>query len=255
VKSFAAEKSMVLENFTLEGPWATIIIDRNKETEYDGFLRLGEPQGRRAIPIKISVRGTTSIDPTECSFPKLKIKIASKNDEGIFNGSDSIKIATHCGDEKSPSEAGRIRNGGAGTSAEYMAYQILSTLNIPAQQTQFTKIAYVDPSNSNFQPLTRPAFLLETEKAMAKRLGAEVVKYTQDPLDHKGLHFDNITANNVSAKSAALLHLTEILLGNNDFSLPLSNIILDPDQMMSGIKNVVILKSTAIRFNFKPPVS
>ncbi|WP_413288212.1 hypothetical protein [Bdellovibrio sp. HCB337] len=241
--SFAAEVSTALENITLEGPWEKIIKDRNKETEYDGVMRLSQAQGGRLVSIKISVRGTTSIDPKECSFPKLKIKVANKTDADIFDGSNSIKIGTHCGDEKSASEAGRIRNGGAGTRGEHLAYQILTALNVPHQSTQWAQITYVDPTSTKFQPRTRPAFFLETEKAMSKRMGAEVIDYTQDPHDREGLQFDNITSDKVNGKSAALVYLSEMLLGNNDFGLPLSDEVLDPDEMMFGIKNVVILNS------------
>lgn len=241
--SFASEAPTAFESITLEGPWAKIIKDRNKETEYDGFIRLNQAQGGRSIAVKISARGTTSIAPTECSFPKLKIKVANKADAGIFGGNNSIKIGTHCGDEKSPSDAGRIRDGGAGVRAEYVAYKILDALNVPHQKTQLIQITYVDPTNSKFQPRTRPAFFLETEKSMSKRLGAEFINYTQDSYDREGLKFDNIIADKISAKSAAIVFLSEMLLGNNDFSLPLSDQIIDPDEMQVGIKNVFILKT------------
>ena len=112
--------------------------------------------------VAVSVRGHTSKRETECTFPKLKLKLA---------GSRSIKIGSHCGDAAddvlSP-KYGRLQNEKS-PHREALIYQLLRAADVPVLNARPARIAYVEQGQS--APLERNAILLEDDDDAMRRLG------------------------------------------------------------------------------------
>src|SRR5689334_5150025 len=101
--------------------------------------------------VAVSVRGHTSRRETECTFPKLKLKL---------KGNGSIKIGTHCGEagegQLSP-KYGRLANEKS-PLREALVYDLLRAVGAPALRTRAARITYVDKEAG--EPLQRHALLL-----------------------------------------------------------------------------------------------
>src|SRR3954469_18212898 len=75
--------------------------------------------------VEVSVRGHTSRRETECTFPKLKLKL---------KGSGSLKVGTHCGesaDGQLTLKYGRLANEKS-PLREALAYAMLHAAGVPA---------------------------------------------------------------------------------------------------------------------------
>jgi len=120
--------------------------------------------------VRFSLRGHTSLDPTECTFPKLSATLEPGEalDRSIFRGLKSIKIGTHCGErgdgERSPK--GRLANDKA-PLREAFVYRLLDTLGVTTLKARPAEITYIDGHETR-----RHAMLLEDVDATAARLGA-----------------------------------------------------------------------------------
>ena len=112
--------------------------------------------------VAVSVRGHTSRRETECTFPKLKLKLKEAG---------SIKIGTHCGeaaDEQLIPKYGRLSNEKS-PHREALVYDLLRAVDAPDAQ---------DPARAHHlrrqgqgTPLERNALLLEDDDDAMKRVG------------------------------------------------------------------------------------
>jgi uncharacterized SAM-binding protein YcdF (DUF218 family) len=128
------------ENVTVPG----VVTFKDPQTGTDVALR----------DVEVSVRGHTSRRETECTFPKLKLKL---------KGAGSLKIGTHCGespDSQLTEKYGRLANEKS-PQREGLAYRMLSAAGVPSLRARLARVTYVDSGESNAQPLTRNALLLE----------------------------------------------------------------------------------------------
>src|SRR5581483_122560 len=114
------------------------------------------------------VRGHSSRQETECSFPKLKIRFedADALTRSIFRGTRTVKIGTHCGessaDELTP-RFGRLANERA-AHREAFVYRLLGVLDVPTLLARPARITYVDSSSSaKRRVVTRDALLVEDD--------------------------------------------------------------------------------------------
>src|SRR3954451_21856204 len=126
---------------TLEAPLKEL-FDRGAEDEnftVAGTLRYKDPSSGADVELRdleVSVRGHTSRRETECSFPKLKLKL---------KGAGSIKIGTHCGeagDDQLTAKYGRLANDKS-PHREALAYQVLAAAGVPTLRARAARITYV----------------------------------------------------------------------------------------------------------------
>ena len=89
-------------NVTLEAPLEDLFSKSQNNAEYavKGVLRFADAAGHdTAIEnIDVSVRGNTSKNETECSFPKLKLRFPAGSGSPMFGNVKAVKIGTHCGE-------------------------------------------------------------------------------------------------------------------------------------------------------------
>ncbi|PYR36502.1 MAG: hypothetical protein DMF93_19845, partial [Acidobacteria bacterium] len=96
--------------------------------------------------VKVSVRGNSSRNESECTFPKLKLEWPSA----------SLKIGTHCGESTDGSvtaKFGRLPNEHS-PRREAFVYQLLDVLQVLSLKARPARITYV---SSGREPLVRNA--------------------------------------------------------------------------------------------------
>jgi len=193
---------------TLEAPLQDLFA-RGAEDEnvsVSGTLKIKEGNGSdtELAGLEVSVRGHTSRRETECTFPKLKLKL---KDGG------SLKIGTHCGetaDATLTAKYGRLANENS-PLREALVYRILHTVEAPTLRARRARVTYVDASQG--PPLVRNAFILEDDDDAMKRVNgtAEIQMET----------FGSVTVRNAGA-DAARIAFAEALIGNFDWCLKFS---------------------------------
>lgn len=156
--------------------------------------------------VEVSVRGHTSRRESECSFPKLKLKL---------KGAGSLKIGTHCGEAPAgqlTQKYGRLANEQS-PAREALAYSMLRAAGVPTLRSRPARVTYVDPSVQAAQPLTRNALLLEDDDDAMRRVGGtkELTLET----------FGNVASRHAS-EDAGLIAFGEAMVGNFDWCLKFS---------------------------------
>lgn len=153
--------------------------------------------------VAVSVRGHTSRRETECTFPKLKLKL---------KGAGSIKIGTHCGesaDNQLTQKYGRLANERS-PQREALAYQMLEAAGVPTLRARPARITYVD---AGAQPLTRNALILEDDDDAMRRIGGT----SELPMEA----FGDVAARHASG-DGGLIAFGEAMIGNFDWCLRFS---------------------------------
>ena len=151
--------------FVLEANWDELDGDRDQESEErPGQVHWTSPSGEEiTIPIEVKTRGNFRLRKSTCSSPPLRLDFPGTGTEGtLFHGQDKIKLVSHCRNRD---------NFEQNLLEEYLAYRIYNLLTDISFRVRLARITYVD-SMGNADPVTRMAFLIEDEDAMADRLGA-----------------------------------------------------------------------------------
>lgn len=185
------EDDAVLE-ITLSGPLSAVFIDRHERRDRNFSL------GVDGVDVDVLVRMRGNSRALQCSFPPLRLNFSSSHSDGsIFAGQKKLKLVTHC---KSPDDYE------ANVLEEYAAYRIFSLLTDISFRTRLLRVRYVDTESPGREPLERFAFLIESDKALASRLGGEL-----NDVPH-------LTRNMLDAQYSALVYVFHYLIGNTDWS-------------------------------------
>src|SRR6188474_2321096 len=110
---------------TLQAPLQELFAkgDEDENVAVPATLRFKDPASGADVELadlQLNVRGHTSRRETECTFPKLKLKL---------KGAGSIKIGTHCGEaagEALTTKYGRLQNEKS-PYREALVYKLLET--------------------------------------------------------------------------------------------------------------------------------
>ena len=205
---------------TLTAPLTDLFAhDTDEHYSVRGSLSYHDPSSDSAfvIPdIRVSVRGHTSRRETECSFPKLRIKLPNADSApGPFAGMEGFKIGTHCGEAKGDTltpNFGRLANE-MSPPREALAYHILEAAGVPTLRTRVARITYVDrgPGTGDRGPgLVRNALLLEDENAARDRIHA----VSQVPMEAFGS-----VRKRGATEDAVRIAFGEAMIGNFDWCL------------------------------------
>jgi hypothetical protein len=202
----------------LEAPFHDLFAKGANDESYvvRGSMTVRDPRTGASAAIQdleVSVRGHTSRGESECTFPKLKLKLPKHGtDAALFAGIEEVKIGTHCGD--TPGEAltqkfGRLANE-MSPLREALAYRMLAAVGVPTLRARSAHITYVDPTGP---PVTRAAMILEGDGEARKRLGGT----SEVPLEA----FGDVRTRHAVA-DAARIAFGEALIGNFDWCLKFS---------------------------------
>jgi len=191
---------------TIEAPLQRLFAtgSENENVTVPATVTFKDAQGADVVlrDVALSVRGHTSRRETECTFPKLKLKL---------KGAGSLKIGTHCGEapdgQLSP-KYGRLANEKS-PLREAVAYRMLHAADVPALRARPARITYID-SGTHAAPLTRNALLLEDDNdAMARADGRTELTFE---------NFGDVAARHATA-DAGLIAFGEAMIGNFDWCL------------------------------------
>lgn len=144
----------------------SLTIHKNKDQYFPAALTYADEDGTmidRTIKIKPRGRSRRKV----CGFPPLKIKFCKKElaADGIRNTHKSLKLVTHCSDEKEAMQ---------NVLEEYLAYKIYNELTENSLKVQLVKVNYEDTESSKI--LERYAILIEDIDELAERLDGKEVE-------------------------------------------------------------------------------
>jgi len=190
--------------FRLEADFRTVQRDRDptSTTVYPATLTAPGADGQPVtLQVQLRGRGILRRNPRTCDFPPLRIEFpkGDKSDlkRSLFDGIKHIKLSTHC-------------NGGSDFEQyvvrEYLAYRTYSLVTPWSLRVRLAKGTYVDATNGK-TIATKPAFFIEKEEDLAKRMEGRVAVLPRTCLaDHD---IDVLT-------QAALF---SFLIGHTDYSV------------------------------------
>jgi hypothetical protein len=186
----------------IESDFGQIRRDRAEENpEHEGLVFVREADGSESEwPVQVRTRGNFRLQSRICEFPPIRLNFPrGAVVGGLFDGQDKVKLVTHCRDRY---EQNVLR--------EYLAYRIFNQITDESFRVRLARVTYVDTSGRE-DPLTRLAFFIEMEEAVAERLGGTVIP---DEELGQGVHPARILAPN-----AARVDLFAYMAGNTDYTM------------------------------------
>jgi hypothetical protein len=209
--------SYTVVEFHLKAPLADLFAQSDAKNDYtvDGSLTYTGDDGREiAIDgIRVGVRGNTSRQEMECTFPKLKLHFTKGPalDASKFKGMGSLKLGTHCGDSSGDElshKYGRLPNEQA-VAREAFVYRLLDIMRVPSLKARPARITYEDPGGGA-APIVRNAMLLEDTDEAMKRFHAS----REISMEHFGSATRDLTTTDT-----VNLTFAEAMIGNFDWCL------------------------------------
>src|SRR3989442_9467249 len=151
-------------NLTLETDLHALRGDRGKERKaHPGTLRYGIGSDTGTIAVKLRTRGIFRLKT--CGFPPIRLDLPSHKVEGTpFAGQDRLKLVTHCQRDRL-SERNLLR--------EYALYRVFNAVTDTSFRVRLAHMTYVD--SARHDTVTRYGFLIESDTALAQRIGADLV--------------------------------------------------------------------------------
>ncbi len=161
---------------TLEADFAAIRRDHSDEPEERParvLLPAGTPWRRS------SGRGVTSgSDPAYCSFPPLRLNLKKEGTGGtVFAGQDKLKVVVPCHPERDSYEEYVLR--------EYLLYRVYALVTDAAFRVRLARVTFSDASGHD-DAFTRWAFLIESDEALAARVGGQPLDIPEGKLRARG---------------------------------------------------------------------
>ena len=151
-------------DFVIASNFDRLKKDRSQESEeIPGQVAVRNAGGETVeIPIQVKTRGMFRLQRRICSDPPLRLNFPETEPHGtVFDGQDKLKLVTHCHDPDRYEQ---------NLLEEYLAYRIYNQVTDASFRVRLAEITYLDSGGEN-DPVTRMAFLIEDEDAMAARLG------------------------------------------------------------------------------------
>jgi hypothetical protein len=194
---------------TLEAPFHKLFANKNQDDDrvfVPGTLSYKDPNTGEAVALRdveVSVRGHTSRNDAECTFPKLKLKAKP--------GGGALRIGTHCGelpDDQLSAKYGRLANEKS-PLREGLTYRLLDALGVPTLRTRPARITYIDPESGG-APLVRAALLVEDDNDAMERVGGTAAI----PLER----FGNVETRNAT-EDGSRIAFGEAAIANFDWCL------------------------------------
>ncbi len=168
VPDFFADRSTL--QFILSTDLTVLLADRALNSpERPATLGYRDANGAPVwLPLKIKTRGKFRLVESVCDFPPIRLDFPAKQLTGtVFAGQNKLKLVTHCRTADPAYEQYVIQ--------EYLSYRVYELLTPRSFRTRLAKVTYGDASVTH-DPITGYAFVIEDEREMAGRTGAEIVE-------------------------------------------------------------------------------
>ena len=202
----------------IEAPIRTLMKERPDEEYLEGSFSYTEADGsQQTFRLKLRTRGNYRRDPEHCRFAPIRLNFSVSEVTGtLFEGQDKLKLVTHCLTGRMRAEQLVVR--------EYLAYRLLNELTSVSYDVRMFRIRYVDTEGA--RDLTRLAFVIEDDAAVASRNGLELIDVS------------SISPEELDPRQQNLIHIYAYMIGNTDYSF------VSPEPDKSCCHNVDILSAS-----------
>ncbi|WP_413290945.1 hypothetical protein [Bdellovibrio sp. HCB337] len=208
----------------------------NKDLSVDGKLSYNNESNQRVeIPVEVHVKGFSSL--FSCSFPKLELKMKSKERAGtLFATTKSIDLNTHCFEEGTRKE-GDMMAVSIYNHREALIYRMAEVLEIPTFKARPVFVRYKNTQIAAVENKEYRAFFLEDMGSFRKRLNAKEVKGVNDPLkayeiqkdpskESQYVFSDVKSSPMIDAEDASRVALFQSMVSNGDWFIKMNPIHL-----------------------------
>ena len=161
---------------TLETDVVALIEDKSDEPEYSPakIIHHQEDFKINAFDIKVKARGQTRRNSDLCDFPPLKFNFIKKTlKNSVFEGQDKLKFVAQCRQQEAFDNY---------VLEEYLLYKTYNIITEESYKVRLVNITIRD-NKLRFPEIQMIGFLIEDDKALAKRIDAKSFKehiYSQD---------------------------------------------------------------------------
>lgn len=216
--------------FSEIAPAGEITIKAPLKTLFAPDAPNNELHGRKAdatfasLAATLEVRGNTSLNEGECSFPKLKLKFkdSASRAHTPFAAAKKLKIITHCGEVPADQRTGlgRVANEIA-PWREAFTYQLVRAAGAAAPRARPVTFRWVDTESD--AEIVRKGALLEDVDDLAKRLqGKSLFVVDSELVADDPRAADAADPQKMDVADIARVHLVEAMIGNDDWRLHLN---------------------------------
>jgi len=154
-----------------------------------------------ALDVQLRPRGNFRLDPSNCSFPPLRVNFKKGQDSAtVFEGQDKLKLVVPCKPNLTAYEQYVLR--------EYMLYRVYQTITDQSFKVRLAHVTFVDSSGGD-DPFTRFAFFIESDDAMAARVHGQLVDIPEGKI---------IRADMLQPDVSTRVAVFEYMIGNTDWA-------------------------------------
>lgn len=202
----------------IRAPLTTLMDVRPDEDYLDGTFAYTEADGtRKELTVRLRTRGNYRRDAEHCEFAPIRLNFRRGEVAGtLFESQDKLKLVTHCRTNDQRFEQLVAR--------EYIAYRLLQELTSVSYAVRLFDVTYVDTESD--EELTRLAFVIEDDEAVAERNGLQLVEV------------DRVAPDQLDRRRQNLIHVFEYMIGNTEYSF------VNPEPDKACCHNTDLLSST-----------
>jgi len=187
---------------TLSADFDRLEADRLTSPDRPSTLLVSGPDGTSIrIGAELRTRGAFRLDPTNCSFPPLRVDVDGGDARGtVFEGQDNLKIVSSC----RPGREAYDRL----VLLEYLAYRAYGVLTDVSFRVRLARITFHDESGQQ-APATRVGFFIEDDEALGQRIEARPFELAEGK---------NLPVSAFEPSSAMTMAVFQYVIGNPDWS-------------------------------------
>jgi len=189
-------------HLTLSADFTALERDRSASPDRPAIVTVATDDGSSVdIGAELRTRGQFRLDPSNCSFPPLRLDVRAGDAVGtVFEGQDELKFVSSCRPGRDAYEQYVL--------TEYLAYQSYRAITDAAFGARLLRVVFADTSDgSRSEP--RWAFLIEDDEALTERIGGT-------PFDLE--EGKNLPAEAFDPVSAMTVGVFQYMIGNTDWS-------------------------------------
>ena len=152
---------------TIRGPFTSIMRERSLEEDQPATLTYSDPEaGEITVELGIRTRGRFRHQEEVCPFAPLRLDFKKSSVKGtLFQGSNKLKLVTHCRNGANPYTQALLK--------EHLAYRIFNLVTDNSFRVRLMRVTYVDTDRGD-RERTQFAFVIEHSEQLAERIGIAV---------------------------------------------------------------------------------
>lgn len=189
-------------SITLTADFSALREDRTDSPDRPALVTLVSPDGGSVdIGAELRTRGEFRLDPSNCSFPPLRMDVRAGDAEGTaFEGLDELKLVSSCRPGREAYEQYVL--------TEYLAYRTYRLVSDAAFGVRLFRIVFADTADGS-RSEARWGFLIEEDEAMTSRVGGTRFELEEGK---------NLPSTAFDPFSAMTVGVFQYMIGNTDWS-------------------------------------